>query len=545
MMKKNKISLIIWLIAGALGLSFFIGFFNHAFPIASIDLRLTKDQALERASAFIQGQGYDLSGFDRTVLFDSDYEASVYLQKEKGIKKSNQLIKEGIPVWFWRVRWFKELEKEGFYCNVDPATGQIISFYHALLDDAPGDNLTAERARSIAEQNLADMGIDLNLYELKENNSEVQKNRTDHYFAWQKKDFSISDAYLRVSASVYGSELGQYRRYLDIPEGFLRNLQKDFSLGQVLSMITMICMFVLFIAAIVVLVIQFKKDNLDWKFGLGFGILVVLLSVGDFFNGIALLWNAYPDTMSKANFISIAAGGAVIGALLIGLLIFIFGSSGKSLAKEVSGFDMPVFEALKTKKADNARILPVFVVGYSLAFCFLGYITLFYLVGTRFFNIWMPPEAEYSNILGTAMPFLFPLTVAVSASVSEEFIFRLFSISLLKKYTKLTWLAVLVPAMIWAFAHSNYPVFPAYVRGIELTIAGIIFGIVFLKYGLETVLITHFVIDAALVALPLLKSHNSYYFISGAVVVTIALLPLLMIYFPFGRKTQVNPDNKN
>ena len=141
----------------------------------------------------------------------------------------------------------------------------------------------------------------------------------------------------------------------------------------------------------------------------------------------------------------------------------------------------------------------------------------------------MPPEAEYSNILGTSLPFLFPLTIAVSAALSEEFAFRLFSISLLKKYLRVSWVAVLLPALIWAFAHSNYPVFPVYVRGIELTVAGIVFGIVFLRCGLETVIIAHYVIDALLVALPLLKSHNAYFVFSGAVVIVLAFLPLAVL----------------
>jgi hypothetical protein len=42
--------------------------------------------------------------------------------------------------------------------------------------------------------------------------------------------------------------------------------------------------------------------------------------------------------------------------------------------------------------------------------------------------------------------------------------------------SKVTFLALLLPAMIWAFGHSTYPVFPVYFRGIKLTIAGLIFG---------------------------------------------------------------------
>ncbi|MBU1044734.1 MAG: CPBP family intramembrane metalloprotease [Candidatus Omnitrophica bacterium] len=530
-MKDNKKQLISWLFAGILGLIIFTIYFNSAFPIASIDIRLSKDEVLAKATAFIQSQGFNLEGYDQTILFDSDADASIYLQKTQGIKKSNELIKQGIPIWFWSIRWFKELDKEGFYCAVDPASGDIIYFHHALLDDAKAENLSEAQAQGLIKEKLMNMGLDLAEYELKENNSKIQKNRTDYNFEWEKKDFVIGNAHLRLSAAVYGANLGYLGRFLDVPEEFIRTLKKDMAVGQVLSIVTTIFMFFLVLAAIFVLIVQYKHDKINWKFGLLFGSLVLGLTIIDFLNNMPLLWSSYPDTISKNIFIAISAGSAFIGALLIGLIIFLFGNSGESLYQEVWKVKMPFFEAIKTKKADLAKIWPVFIVGYSLGFVFLGYITLFYLIGTRYFNIWMPPEAEYSNILSTSMPFLFPLSIALSAAVSEEFMFRLFAISFLKKYAKLTWLAILIPAMIWAFAHSNYPVFPAYVRGIELTIAGIIFGIVFLKYGLESVLIAHFVIDAALVGLPLIKSHSFYFVISGIIVIAIALFPIFILFF--------------
>ena len=123
------------------------------------------------------------------------------------------------------------------------------------------------------------------------------------------------------------------------------------------------------------------------------------------------------------------------------------------------------------------------------------------------------------------MPFLFPLTVGMLAAVSEEFLFRFFAIPLTKKYTKSMSVAILLPAIIWALGHSSYTVFPVYVRAVELTIAGVIFGYMFVKYDILTVLIAHYVIDAVLVGMPLLMSSNMYYFGSGVIVVALMLIP--------------------
>ncbi|MFH2138695.1 MAG: CPBP family glutamic-type intramembrane protease [Candidatus Omnitrophota bacterium] len=542
MNKNSKKSLIAWILAGITGLVVFIMFFNQAFPTASIDLRLSKEEVIEKATEFVTEQGFQLEGFDRTIVFDSDYYASIYLQKTQGIAKANQLIRQGVPMWFWQVRWFKELQKDGFSVYIDPATGEIVHFQYAVLDDAQGANLTLEQAKKIAEQKVLSQGIDLEVYKVKENINKEQKNRTDYSFSWEKKDYTIGDATLIVSANIYGDKLGYFGRYLKIPEDFIRDLQKDLSYGQVLSILTVIFMFVLGISALVVMIIQFKKDNVSWKPGLAWGAGVALLAIIAFVNSIPLLWTSYPDTMSKNIFVVISAAAALIGSLVSGLVIFLFWASGEALSREVWSRRFPLLEALKKKEFKSAEVFSPIITGYCLAFLFLGYITIFYLVGRKFFHIWMPPEVEYSNILGTALPFLFPLTLAVTAAVSEEFMFRMFSISFFKKCFKLTWLGILLPAVIWAFAHSNYPVFPAYVRGIELTIAGIVFGIVYVKYGLETVLITHFVIDAVLGGLPLLRSHNLYFTASGAIVMLAVFIPVIILFF-MAKKTKGDISN--
>jgi membrane protease YdiL (CAAX protease family) len=88
-------------------------------------------------------------------------------------------------------------------------------------------------------------------------------------------------------------------------------------------------------------------------------------------------------------------------------------------------------------------------------------------------------------------------------------------------------LAIFLSALFWGFAHSTYAFFPVYLRGIELTIFGSIFVLVFLRYGFETVVLAHFVIDAVIVGMPLMRSHNFYFIISGVFVI---FLPLIIFY---------------
>ena len=77
--------------------------------------------------------------------------------------------------------------------------------------------------------------------------------------------------------------------------------------------------------------------------------------------------------------------------------------------------------------------------------------------------------------------------------------------------------------------HSNYPVEPIYTRGIELTLVGCLFGVVYLRFGIWSTITAHYVYNAFVVALPMLKSTSTYFQVSGVVVVGALLLPVVPI----------------
>jgi hypothetical protein len=83
-----------------------------------------------------------------------------------------------------------------------------------------------------------------------------------------------------------------------------------------------------------------------------------------------------------------------------------------------------------------------------------------------------------------------------------------------------------VPAFLWGFLHSNYPQEPAYIRGIEIGLIGIVAGLVMLRWGIMATLIWHYTVDASLVGLFLIRSNSLYFKISGAVVAAAAVAPL-------------------
>ncbi len=515
---------------GFLGLAVFIGFYDFTNPEASVDIRVSRTKAEGIAESFIKERGLDLKGFDKTIVFSDCGETPiVYLQKSQGLKRANDLLRFEIPCWAWEIQYFKELNKERFFVHVTPSNGKVTYFDHALMEDDPGGRLTQGEARKIAEDILILQGEILEEYELKSFSTDERKNRTDHHFEWEKKGYKIADGTMRIAVSIDGDKLGYYGKYFHIPEQFERDFTKEKTPGYILSFVFGSFIFLLVIAAIFILIVQYKNSRIRWSLAFWFSIIFIPLNLLSFFNDLPILWSNYIDTLSKNVFLGISFGGVLVGTLFGGLLIFLFCASGESLSYDLKHNCLPIINAFKERTLRLQDLSLRIMIGYSLGLFGLGYVTIFYLIAENYLHVWKPLSPDYSNMLGTSMPFLYPLTIASFAAISEEFMDRMFAISFFKKYFKRTWLAILIPAILWGFAHSGYAIYPMYVRGIELTIVGIIWGMIYLKYGVETVIIAHYVYNAVMIGLPLLRSQNYYYLISGLIVIVLLLIPVLIL----------------
>ena len=62
---------------------------------------------------------------------------------------------------------------------------------------------------------------------------------------------------------------------------------------------------------------------------------------------------------------------------------------------------------------------------------------------------------------------------------------------------------LLLQAIIFGAAHSNYPAMPGWARLVELFVPAVVFGVLFLRWGLLPGIMLHFVYDAFLMALPM------------------------------------------
>jgi membrane protease YdiL (CAAX protease family) len=172
---------------------------------------------------------------------------------------------------------------------------------------------------------------------------------------------------------------------------------------------------------------------------------------------------------------------------------------------------------------------------------FFAYQVIFYIVAERF-GAWAPADVPHSSLLATPLPWLGVLLMGFMPATTEEFSSRMFSIPFVRKFAP-GWVAVVVPAFIWGFAHSTYPNQPFYIRGLEVGFAGVLIGLVFLREGMLPLLVWHFTVDAVYTALLLVRSTNPYFVISGAAAALVLLVPMAVALALYVQNGGFAPDD--
>lgn len=519
----------IWIlgILAAAGFSAFLAFYGKAFPTATIDMDTTRESAAALAESMVRKQGFDLDGYRNASVFAVDSQVIAYFERTLGREAANRAFHEQkLPVWNWYVRWYRSRETQAYEAWISP-TGEFWGFRRTLPEDQAGPSLPGAEAQRKAEEFLESLGVSMNGLELRDSSTDTLKNRTDHAFKWKKKDFSIGDAEHGIAVGIQGDVIGHFEWYVTAPEEFQRSHTDRQAKGQLLAIASILFTVILFVLALVVFVRQYKLGDLRWRFALTAAIVVFAVGVCATFNFLPLVEASYDTAMDFQVFRAIAVAGGVIGLILSGAFILLCGASGEALTREMHPDSVKPLHDLFSGRVFTPEFAAAVPVGYFAAMIIVGYQTVFYLAGQKYLGVWTDPAAPYDNVLNTAFPFLLPLSVGLMAAISEEFTYRLFAIPLAKKYLKMTALALLIPAIVWAFAHSSYPVYPIYVRGIELTIVGLFFGYLFLRHGIVTCLIAHYSFDALLFSMPLLISDSRYHQVSGAIVILLGAVPLI------------------
>lgn len=539
--RADFLFLAICLAVFALTALFSVKYFYRAFPQASIDFRVNREQSQDLARRFLDSRGFVVSSYQHASRFQYDDEAKVFLEREVGLEKANRLMGSQIRLWRWSNRWFRPLQKEEFAVDITPQ-GQVAGFTHLIPEADPRTSITQQQARELAERFLRDTaGVDLGALEFVEASSTVRQARTDHSFIWQERDFAVHDARYRLEVTVLGSEIGGFHEYLKVPETWLRNYQSLRSRNEAAQVVDSAALVLLAIGLLAVFVICIRRHDVRWRLALIVGSVGAVLFFLSSWNAFSLTKYGYPTTDSYQSFLTQVFLRDLLGALGVGFLLTLLTAAAEPLYREYFGSQVSLGNLFSFRGLHTKSFLRGSVLGVTLTGIFVAYQIAFYMVAYKF-GAWSPADVPYDELLNTRFPWLFVLFFGFFPAVSEEFLFRMFAIPFFKKLVRIMWLALVLAGFVWGFGHAGYPQQPFWIRGVEVGIAGVILGLVMLRWGILPTLVWHYSTDAMYGALLLLRSQSLYFRLSGLASAGIVALPVAFALFEYVRRGGFDPE---
>ncbi len=535
-----------WILFGLLGVAgvvVAVRFFPTAFPIVTLDLAMDREAAVSRADTLARRYGWDPADARTAATFgQTDPEVQSYVELEAGGRDAfAELAERGIhQPYLWTVRRFQEGVVEESRVRFTPA-GEPYGFRLRLPEDDPGSgNLAEVEARSVAEGTAAEWGVDLSSFELLESSEETQPGgRVDHAFVFERMDATVGDGRFRLRIRVAGERASELAHFVFVPEAFSQRYRDMRSRNDAIAFASQSVFIVLFllVGGVGGTAVLMRKRLVIWRPALVWGaITAVLLGLG-VMNTLPLSWMSYDPAVSIRTFLAqqlvLAGATAALGAPLLALIFL----AGESLGRRAFPGHLQQWRFWSPEVAASTPALGRTAGAYLLLGTQLGYVVLFYLATSRIEGWWSPAEALVQpDLLATAQPWLVAVSTSLFAAFWEESAFRAIPIAcaalLGARYGRKSlwiWGAVVLQAVVFAAGHANYPQQPAYARLVELTVPALLWGVIYLYFGLVPTILSHFTYNLSLLSIPLFASSASGILLDRVVVVAAGLAPLVIV----------------
>jgi len=523
------------LLIGAASLAVGLWLYPRVNPEASIRFGVDRADAQQAASAFLRDLGHSVEGYRHAGQFTYDDEAKVFLERTLGLEGFQDAVDGPVRLWRWSNRWFRPLQTEEFRVEI-ATTGERVGFEHTIAEDAPGASLELAAARTLAESFLREqISLDLTGLELLDQSSEQRKARTDHRFVWKQRAVDWRGGTARCEVRVQGDAIGAYREWVQAPEAWTREYSALRARNDAAAVVAAGLLLLTLAATVVVTVRRMRAGDIRWNVAAAFAVVGGVLAMLSMLNALPNQLFGYETTQSFGGFLSLQLLGALGFGLGIGVFILVPAAAGESLYRRAYPEKLTLDGFFSLRGLRTRRFLLSSVLGLTLTCFFFAYQEVFYAVALSM-GAWAPLDVPYSDLLNTAFPWIFVLLIGFLPAVSEEFLSRMFSIPFVQSLTRSRWLAVLIPAFIWGFAHSNYPNQPFFIRGLEVGLAGVLIGFVMLRVNIGATLIWHFTVDALYTSVLLFRSGNAYYIVSAAIASGLILLPLGYAVFSYWKR---------
>lgn len=362
-----------------------------------------------------------------------------------------------------------------------------------LLTDQP--NRTSSSGLALATDALRQAGYNPQEYDYRE--APPTSSREAANFTFISNNLGVSDAPLAVTVKVSGDRAVAVNPELQMPQSYLDWMNHQERIVRLTSISFLVFTVIMGITALVLAIINRKR--VSWSRGLLLtGIFLALFLIQNF-NVTQAMLMAETTALTMEALASIIMNVVIaVLALLLALAVWFSLLSGEEQLRRLKlklwpRWRDPEFGREMFYGMGRGYLICLFILGIQQA--------AFLIAGLAFdsFSINDPSQSTWNMKWAV----LFPASAWVAA-IMEEAIYRVFGIAVLKRLFRFTFPAVLVSSFIWGLGHTGYSIFPSYTRLMEVTVLGLIFGYVFLRYGFFTAVFAHAIMDSLLMSIYLM-----------------------------------------
>jgi len=536
---------IFWIMAFILfigGLFYSAKVFPKAFSILNVELKMDRDNAFSQAKALSESNNWGPDNYDQAATFYHDSRTQNFVELDAGgSEKVSILMKDNLFHFYtWKVRHFKEKEPNETIITFTPS-GKFYGFKEILSENEKGPSLSQNDARIIAENFVQKKSsVVLSNYKEIEASEEIMPSkRMDHTFVYERVNADIGDGSFRLKLMVSGEKVSELKHYIKIPETFTRRFEEMRSANNTLATSASMAMFLLygFGGVIIGLFIMMRKRWVIWKQAILWGTFVAVFGALGEINFWPLMWMYYPTELSQQSFFIQNIFSIVANTLLMSIIYSLSFMAGETLTRRA--FPQQInFWNLWSKGASNSiQVLGRTIGGYFIVAFDLAFVITFYLLTKKLFGWWDPASTLFDpDVIATPFPWISSVSRALGAGFWEECLFRAIPIAgaaligdRLGRRKQWIIIGFIIQSLIFAAAHANYPSYPAYARLVELILPSVIFGLLYLQFGLLPAIISHFIYNAILMSLPIFTSTASGVWFDQLMVFVLCLIPVWVI----------------
>jgi len=463
---KNKWTLVdrVLLLCAAAAFGYFLHTYPGLFPEASIRRPMDSGDIRAKGEAFIRNIGYNPSDYRLRIAMEGNADEIAYLERTWGSRKTNRLLTDSIPGYFWTLRWNKNKSSADSSKKREDVKEKVddVMFGHLQLSlDLKGNPIRFEKRRANPQAStpgmravsepearaLAERFFDsctagrLQDWTFSRMEERPTPEGSRRLYRW-KDNRLIAGQSGTFEVGIRDGRVDFCNRSLEIPK---TEMEKSKSRNRIESFLFIVPFLFFILCGVVFLIKRLRQDLVDMKSGWIVGLLVFIGWALNFLlnrQGNELAWEMAVGFLFTTPFV---VGGA--------WLLFVLGES----------FTREVWEE-KLLTSDMLRRKPLFpelgkslLFGIAFACLCLGVYSFFCDAAIR----WLGGVFVLKDNQLNAFSARFPATVVLGKSMMESVYFAVafgfFLLSFLKKYVKQTVVLVLTALLLLLFVPFAIP----------------------------------------------------------------------------------------